>query len=266
MIELGNETIQIKIDLENGARLSSVKWNGYEFAVGFRGNPLTWGWFSMAPFAGRIRNGIIKDSKANSFQLPNKSHPPHAVIGFGATSKWEDLGNGAQLLKLPEPFSGASVIQKFTISNNSLKWSLEYQANGCDLPVTLGFHPWIARDIGFGPNAQINFRAEKMFRRGDDYLPTGELIKPTPPPWDDTFTELRDTPEIIWPGKAKLQMKASSPYFMLYSQDSEGICFEPVTAPPDAQNLGISGSRQIEAVIEFCGDFQSQTLAQFERK
>ena len=251
MIELGNETIQVTIDLENGARLSSVKWNGYEFAVGFRGNPLTWGWFSMAPFAGRIRNGIIKDSKGNSFQLPNKSHPPHAVIGFGATSKWEDLGNGAQLLKLPEPFSGASVIQKFTISNNSLKWSLEYQANGCDLPVTLGFHPWIARDIGFGPNAEIKFYAEKMFRRGDDYLPTGELIKPTPPPWDDTFTELSQTPEIVWPGKAKLEMKTNSPYFMLYSQDSEGICFEPVTAPPDAQNLGISGSHQIEALITF---------------
>ena len=254
MIELENETIKIKIDLENGARLSSLKWKGYEFAVGFRGNPLTWGWFSMVPFAGRIRNGIIKDSKGNSFQLPNKSHPPHAVIGFGATSKWEDLGGGAQLLNLPEPFGGASVIQKFSVKSDSLTWSLEYKANGCDFPVTLGFHPWITRDIGFGPNAEINFHAEKMFKRGGDYLPTGELIEPTLPPWDDTFTNLLNVPEIIWPGRAKLRMKTNSPYFMLYSQDSEGICFEPVTAPPDAQNLGISGSHQIETSVEFCED------------
>ena len=208
----------------------------------------------MVPFAGRIRNGIIKDSKGNSFQLPNKSHPPHAVIGFGATSKWEDLGGGAQLLNLPEPFGGASVIQKFSVKSDSLTWSLEYKANGCDFPVTLGFHPWITRDIGFGPNAEINFNAEKMFKRGGDYLPTGELIEPTLPPWDDTFTNLLNIPEIIWPRRAKLRMTANSPYFMLYSQDSEGICFEPVTAPPDAQNLGISGSHQIETSVEFCED------------
>jgi aldose 1-epimerase len=251
VVYLENDSINLSIDLENGARLTSVRWRNLEFCLSKRDNPLGWGWFSMAPFAGRIRNGIIRDSRGKTFQLPTKSHPPHAVIGFGATSRWEDLGSGEQLLNLPAPFEGAFVTQKFKLEDNSLSWSLNYQANGCDLPVTLGLHPWIARDIGFGPSAEINFKASKMFKRGSDYLPTGELIKPTPPPWDDTFTDLISNPEIIWPDRAKLQFHSNSPYFMLYSQDNEAICFEPVTAPPDAQNLGITGSTFLETVITF---------------
>jgi aldose 1-epimerase len=225
-----------------------------QFAVPFRGQSLTWGWFSMVPFAGRIRDGIIKDSMGNKYQLPNNFDPPHALIGFGATSSWEDLGNGAQYLELPSPFIGASVTQRYEILDNALRWSLDYEANGCDLPVTLGFHPWFARDIGKGETAEIIFKANKMFKRGEDNLPTGELISPTPPPWDDTFIEVIGTPEIVWPGAARLTMDFDSAYFMLYSRDEEGICFEPVTAPPDAQNLRVQGDTYIETLITFSED------------
>jgi aldose 1-epimerase len=49
-------------------------------------------------------------------------------------------------------------------------------------------------------------------------------------------------------------MEFDSPYLMIYSQDDEGICFEPVTAPPDAQNLGISGETYLECLIKFDSD------------
>jgi aldose 1-epimerase len=52
-------------------------------------------------------------------------------------------------------------------------------------------------------------------------------------------------------------MEFDSPYFMLYSEDEDGICFEPVTAPPDAQNLGISGSDSIECLVSFYEDFET---------
>jgi aldose 1-epimerase len=41
---------------------------------------------------------------------------------------------------------------------------------------------------------------------------------------------------------------------MIYSQDEEGICIETVTAPPDAQNLGIQGDSYIECLITFTED------------
>jgi aldose 1-epimerase len=243
MLNIDGDQISIAIDLDQGARLASVQWRDMQFVVPFRGQDLTWGWFSMSPFAGRIRDGIIKDSKGQKYQLPNSFDPPHALIGYGAHSSWEDIGGGKQFLELPAPFDGASVTQSYEILDNALRWSLEYEANGCDLPVTLGFHPWFAR------------AANKMFKRGDDYLPTGEIISPSNPPWDDTFMEIKGVPEIVWPGAARLTMECDTPYWMVYSQDDEGICIEPVTAPPDAQNLGIKGETYIECLITFNEDY-----------
>jgi aldose 1-epimerase len=255
MLNIDGDQISISIDLDQGARLTSLQWMDMEFVLPFRGQNYTWGWFAMAPYSGRIRNGVIRNSKGEEIQLPTSIDPPHALIGFGASSSWEDIGNGAQLLQLPPPFNGASVTQRFEILDDAIRWSLDYEAVGCDLPVTLGFHPWFPRDIGKGGGAEIKFQANKMFERGSDYLPTGRLITPKDEPWDDTFTELIGGAEIIWPGAAKVSMESDSPYLMIYSQDQEGICLEPVTAPPDAQNLGIIGNTYIETLITFSEDY-----------
>ena len=255
MLNIDGDQISIGIDLDQGGRLTSVQWRDMQFVVPFRGQNYSWGWFSMVPFAGRIRDGMIKDKKGNMYQLTNNFDPPHALFGYGATSSWEDIGDGAQYLELPEPFNGASVTQRYEILDNAIRWSLDYEAAGCDLPVTLGFHPWFGRDIGKGDSAEIVFNARKMFKKGDENLPTGELITPSPAPWDDTFTEVIGTPEIIWQGAARITMELDSPYFMLNSQDEDGISFQPVTAPPDAQNLGIQGDTYIETLISFYEDF-----------
>ena len=254
MLNIDGDQISIAIDLDQGARLASVQWRDMQFVVPFRGQDLSWGWFSMVPFAGRIKDGIVKDSTGKKHQLPNNFDPPHALIGYGAQSSWEDIGGGRQHLELPSPFNGATVTQSYEILDNAIRWSLEYEANDCDLPVTLGFHPWFAREIGKGDSAELLFSASKMFKRGDDYLPTGEIITPAQPPWDDTFMEIKGVPEIIWPGAARLTMECDTPYWMVYSQDDEGICIEPVTAPPDAQNLGIQGDTYIECLITFTED------------
>ena len=51
---------QIAIDNDNGARITSLKWRDNEFAVPFRGQVHTSGWYAMAPWAGRINEGLIK--------------------------------------------------------------------------------------------------------------------------------------------------------------------------------------------------------------
>ena len=123
------------------------------------------------------------------------------------------------------------------------------------MPVTLGFHPWFAREIGKGDSAELFFKANKMFKRSSDQIPNGELIPPSTPPWDDTFVEIVGTPEIIWPGAAKVTVESDTPYWHIYDQDEDGICIEPVTAPPDAKNLGIQGESYIECLITFSEDF-----------
>jgi len=255
VLNIDGDQISIAIDLDQGARLASLQWRDMQFVLPFRGQSLTWGWFSMVPYAGRINEGIVKDSKGKKFQLPSIFYPPHALLGFGAHLSWEDIGGGRQFLELPEPYQGATATQSYEILDNALRWSLEYEANGCDLPVTLGFHPWFARDIGKGDSAELLFSANKMFKRGDDCLPTGELITPVEGPWDDAFTELNGSPKIIWPGAAQMEIECDTPYWTIYNEDEDGICIEPVTAPPDAQNLGIEGDTYIECLITFSEDF-----------
>jgi len=40
---------QIAIDLDNGARISSITWRDLQFTVPYRGTPMDSGWYAMGP-------------------------------------------------------------------------------------------------------------------------------------------------------------------------------------------------------------------------
>jgi aldose 1-epimerase len=128
---------------------------------------------------------------------------------------------------------------------------LEYEAGDCELSFWMGFHPWFPRELDRGGAVEIDFHPGKMFERGSDYLPTGKLISPTPSPWDDAFTEVRGTPTVYWEDALQIKVESDAPYWVVYDQDSDGVCIEPQTAPPDAANLGISSDTYLEALFVF---------------
>lgn len=243
--------ISLEIDLDQGARISSLNFRGIECVLPFRGQSLTWGWYAMAPWAGRIRNGLIKDPVGETFQLPTNLAPPHAIHGFTLTHSWEEIGSGYFGIDFPAPYHGARIEQRLEILDNALRWSLEYESGGCDLPFWIGLHPWFPRELSIGSSAEIDFQPTKMFERGSDHLPTGNLIEPTRGPWDDAFTGVRGVPKIFWEDALQISIECDSPYWVIYNQDSEGICIEPQTAPPDAANLGINGESYLEALFVF---------------
>jgi aldose 1-epimerase len=243
--------ISLEIDLDQGARISSLHFRGLECVLPFRGQSLTWGWFAMAPWAGRIRDGVISNTRGESFQLPTNLAPPHALHGFGVTSSWEELAQGYFALDLPDPYSGARVEQRFEILDNALRWSLEYESGGSDLPFWLGFHPWFPRELERGSAIEIDFTADRMFERGNDQIPTGKLIEPRPGPWDDTFTQIRGTPRVFWEDALEISIECDAPFWVLYDQDPDGLCLEPQSAPPDAANLGYQSESYLEALFIF---------------
>ena len=55
--------ISLEIDVDQGGRISSLRFRDIECVLPFRGQVLTWGWYPMAPWAGRIKDGLIKNSK-----------------------------------------------------------------------------------------------------------------------------------------------------------------------------------------------------------
>ena len=250
MLNIDGQEISIAIDLDQGGRLVSLQWRDLEFVLPHRGTAINWGWYAMAPWAGRIKDGLIKSPSGAEFQLPTQLDPPNALHGFGLTSSWQEIGPGRSLLHLPKPYGGATVEQTIEVLDDAIRWSLEYDANGCDLPVWLGMHPWFARDLGVGESAEIEFNPGKMMKRVDS-LPTGEIIAPTPEPWDDAFTEIRGTPAVVYGGVCRIDIESDAPWWVVYTEDSDGICIEPQTAPPDAANLGMVGEHYIEALYTF---------------
>jgi len=81
MITVSSGDLSVTIDLQNGGRLSSVLWKDLEFAVEKKPTTLHWGWYAMAPWAGRIRNGLLQ-TPSGPVQLSQELMPPHASRGM----------------------------------------------------------------------------------------------------------------------------------------------------------------------------------------
>jgi len=249
--KFSNGEIAIEIDLEHGGRIKSLRWREFEFALPFRDDLMTWGWFAMVPWAGRIKLGQIQDLNGTTYELPTHWDPPHAEHGFGFFSKWEPTGATSSRIALPEPYAPAVATQHFELEENSLQWKLNYEPNGCDLPAWVGFHPWFPRSIDSVSSAELAISPEKMLLRGEDYLPTGEFGAVPEGPWDDAFTGLQGDPIIRWGESATITIHSDVPWWVIYTEDPLAICVEPQTAPPDAANLGILGAHSIKARFTF---------------
>jgi aldose 1-epimerase len=74
-------------------------------------------------------------------------------------------------------------------------------------------------------------------------------------PLDDTFTEVSGVAEIVWAGAARMRIESDAPYWHIYTEDETGICVEPMSAPPNAHLVGITGEPYIEALFTFTEDF-----------
>ena len=251
MQKFSNGQIAVEIDLVHGGRIKSLRWREFEFALPARDDLMTWGWFAMVPWAGRIKLGQIQDSNGATYELPTHWDPPHAEHGFGFFSEWEPTGATSSRLALPEPYAPAIATQHFALEENSLVWKLNYEPNGCALPAWVGFHPWFPRSIGIESLAELSFNAEKMLLRGADYLPTGEFVPVPAGPWDDAFTGVQGDPIIRWGSSASIHINSDVLWWVVYTEDPLAICVEPQTAPPDAANLGIPGAHSIEARFTF---------------
>jgi aldose 1-epimerase len=62
---------------------------------------------------------------------------------------------------------------------------------------------------------------------------------------------MRGAPRIVWDGALAVTIESDAPWWVIYTEDSDGICVEPQSAPPDAANLGISGEGYLEALFVF---------------
>ena len=237
-IVLEAEDVRLTIDAEAGGRIASLVVGGHELLVTEGHGPIWWGCFPMAPFAGRIRDGLFA-FRGRAYQLP-PTMPPNAIHGTVLDHPWEFTARSAGRVELatdlgPEwPFRGRAV-QAISLVPGGLEAMLEVQARDT-MPVALGWHPWFRRSIDRA-DAQLEFEAGSMYVRGPDGLPTGSVAPPTPRPWDDAFTDVVVPPRLTWPGVLALDLRSTAPFWVVFDERDDAICVEPQTAPPDAFNL-----------------------------
>jgi aldose 1-epimerase len=228
----------LTIDVGAGGRFASLVAGGHELLVTSGDGPIWWGCYPMAPFAGRIRGGILA-FRGGTHELA-RNMPPNAIHGTVFERPWRLTSAGSDRAVLTTdlgpgwPFTGR-VTHSVELGVGSLDATLTLEA-GEPMPAWLGWHPWFRRFVGGSP-VVLEFDAARMYVRGADGLPTGRLAAPTPGPWDDAFTGVEAPPRLTWPGVLVLEVTSDADHWVVFDERDDALCVEPQTAPPDAVNL-----------------------------
>lgn len=239
-MELAAGGARVIVDAERGGRLASLAIGDLELLVGPSDDPLGWGCYPMAPWAGRVREGRFRYA-GREHQL-ERNRPPHAIHGTVYGQSWKvehaddtdavlvtDLGDGW-------PFAGR-VVQRIRVAPGALELRLEVWAEDEPFPASCGWHPWWRRQLARGGPAEVDLAAGAIWLRDEDGIPTGDLVPPPPGPWDDCFTELSRPPVLRWEGALELAVETTCMDVVVYDELAHAVCVEPQTGPPDALRL-----------------------------
>ena len=248
-ITLRARNAEAVLDPGAGGRIASLRVGGLDLLVAEDARPVAWGCYPMVPWAGRLRDGILRWG-GEEHALPTHLVPPHAIHGTLLETAWETIDArpatatlGAELGP-PWPFRGHAV-HRVTLGPTSLRAVLEIHAADRPMPAIVGWHPWFRRVLqdsagaAIGEPVIVDLDAGGMLRRGADGLPTGEVVRPVPPePWDDCFVEVAGAPGVHWPGALEVRLESEAPFWVVYTEREEGVCVEPQTGPPNGLNTG----------------------------
>jgi aldose 1-epimerase len=219
----------------NGGRVRSLRVGGTELLrQGER-----FGCFPMVPWCGRIRDGMFRDG-GTVHRMPLNS-PPHAIHGTARDGAWRvaraDPAEAALTYDLvaPWPYPGR-VTQLVTLAEDSLTLTMSVETYESSFPAQLGWHPWFNRTLD-GQDARIDFSPAWQEERGEDHLPTGNRIDPLPGPWDDCFGMPGGVDvTLTWPERLELRVTSREEWVVVYDEQSEAVCVEPQTGPPNGLN------------------------------
>jgi aldose 1-epimerase len=230
----------VVLDPRDGGRITSLEVAGAELLGGVGTGVIEHGSFLMAPWAGRIRDGVLHVDGV-SHQLPTVRTHPHAGHGLVMDRPWEVLGASAAHLRITcdldsrWPFPG-HVVQEFRLEGGHLDQQVEVHAGQAPFPATVGWHPWFRRALASGEVAELAFEAQGMLLRDVAGIPSGDVVAVPPGPWDDCFVGVRWPMTITWPGMVRLRISSDTAFAVVYDECADVFCVEPQSGPPDGPN------------------------------
>jgi aldose 1-epimerase len=228
VIELSNGTVFVSVDPAAGGRIAQIEIDEQPYLVDEESEPILWGCYPMAPWAGRVRNARFEF--ADRIHFLEADAPPNAIHGTAYKQPWTAIDQGLDYVdmscELAWPLSGRAQ-QHIVLTEAELVCVLTVMATTQPMPATIGWHPWLRLHTDFAG----------MYVRGDDGLPTGETITPPPSPWDDCFVGSRHAPRLDYE-HLTLTVESDCDHWVVYDMPDHATCVEPQSGPPDAFNLG----------------------------
>lgn len=236
------------LDPGAGGRIAALRVGGVDLLVTSGSGPLAWGAYPMVPWAGRLRDGLLRWNGA-VYRFPTGLLPPHAIHGTLVGAAWEirvPAGGTTAILEAPLgpawPFGGRAV-HRVTLAAESLTARLEVHAGERPFPAIAGWHPWFPRTLrgpggAIGDPVEVDVRARGMLLRGDDFLPTGEVVPVPPGLLDDCLVGVGSPPVVRWPRAFEVTLESDAACWVVYTQHADGVCVEPQSGPPNGLNTG----------------------------
>jgi aldose 1-epimerase len=197
-------------------------------------DPVSWGAFPLVPWAGRIGHGRFS-FQGSWYEVDGVRLDGHPVHGRGVLTSWDVLDVGRDHIEMQCPldwvFRGTAH-QHIQLTPVAVVAVLSVLAADRAMPATIGWHPWFRRP------AQDRLEFGTMYERGADHLPTGELVAPTPRPWDDCFLEPSAPLRLAYDGGPTVTIASDCDHWTVYDERPYAVCVEPQSGPPDAVNMG----------------------------
>ena len=239
IVTLSSARAVANIDLANGGRIASFTVDGDELlhTESTDSDPMSWGCYPMAPFAGRVRDGVLTHAGREHRLRLNMA--PHSIHGTVFDREWQHEGGNRFVCDLgPEwPWRGHAV-QVIDVGEEALTLRLEVHSHGEAFPASIGWHPWFRTRLRSGEQLFLEAKVGRQILRDATGMPTGEWVSPLPRPWDDCFTDVDWPITLDWAGRRRLRIGSDCAYVVIYDERAHAWCVEPQSAPPDAVNHG----------------------------
>ena len=243
------------LDPAVGGKLTSLVAGGDERILGAEeagtDEVLLWGSFLMAPWAGRLREGVLPwDGEVHRFE---QNFGGHAIHGLAFDAAWSVRGSSdpsvemaLDLAQVGWPFGG-TLAHRATLAAGSLELVVDVEADERAMPVAVGWHPYFRRPAT--GDLAVEVGSDHVLETTPDLIPTGELVavegatdlrgRPSMGDrrLDHVYADVRAPAVVEWPDlELELDFEPPVATVVVYSPP-HAACVEPQTAWPDAPAL-----------------------------
>ena len=234
VFDLRKGDTSVSIDAERGGRLTSLRIHDREILVTPNANDsaLYGGCYPMAPYAGRVRSGIVN---FNNIEHPLPlTLPPHAAHGTVFNQSWEvaDITTSSVVLLTdlgPHwPFGGA-VTHHVEVHDDHVHMKLSLTASNQHMPAQVGWHPWFCKP------SRTSFKFASMLKRDETGIATSHLVKNDANNVDDCFIQPSETLSLTV-NEVELSLTSNCTHWVVYDLPIDSTCVAPQSGAPNQIN------------------------------